>query len=68
MLDTVHLFPKTHAFNLNRQRKSCNPDIENIAYFRSAFLPQNKRARVCATKVDDNVLSDISHADIRPFS
>jgi hypothetical protein len=44
MLDTVNLFPQIHTFNLNRHRKSCNPDIENIAYFRSALLSQNKCA------------------------
>ncbi len=68
MLDTVHLFPKTHTFNLNRQRKSRNPDVENIAYFRSALLSQNQRARVCTTKVGDHVISDISHKDCLPLS
>ena len=44
MLDTVHLFPKIHAFDLNRHGMSCNPDIENIAYFWGALVSQDESA------------------------
>jgi len=44
MLDTVYLFPVTHAFNQNRHGMSCNPDIDNISYFRVALLSQDDGA------------------------
>ena len=44
MLYTVHLFPEIHTFNLNRHRMSCNSEVENIAYFRSALVSQDNGA------------------------
>ena len=44
MLYTVGLFPKIHTVNLNRHRMSHNPDVQNIADFRSTLASQDNCA------------------------
>jgi len=68
MLDTVYLFPEIHTVDLNRHRKSCNSDIQNIAGFRGALASQDNGARVLIAEVVDNIICDIFHAGYLPFS
>jgi hypothetical protein len=63
MLYAVHLFPKIHTVNLNRHRKSCKPDIQNIADFRGILAAQDNGAGVLVAAVADNVICDILHAE-----